>query len=117
MKSNLTPLLQAMDEWRRARCAMPNHDYMPGHTVPVELATARDAAADAWSTFDTVIDREHTAAEQQDALAVALAADNAVKNWNSRWQRLGGTSDIRSIEETERQWTFAPMKRILSVLP
>lgn len=88
------------------------HDWKPGHSLPRELAAAQTVAADAWKLFDAVIDREHTAAERQDALSKALAADNAVKDWNSRWQRLGGTSDIRSIVDAETPFVFEPMKRV-----
>jgi hypothetical protein len=94
-----------------------SHDYLPGHRIPCELADAQIAASAAWNAYDAVIDRTHTATERQDALAAALAADNAVKNWNARWQRIGGTSDVRSIEETERQFTFEPMVKVLSVMP
>ena len=94
-----------------------SHDYLPGHRIPCELADAQIAASAAWDAYDAVIDREHTAAERQDALAAALAADNAVKSWNTRWQRLGGTSDIRSIEDAERAFAYVPMVKVLSVMP
>ena len=69
--------------------------------IPSELANARAARNEAWNEYGVVIEREHTRDEWQSAFDKAVAADNVCTELYARWQRLGGTSDIRSIVEAE----------------
>lgn len=108
----IQPLLDAINADRAERPYLYQHDYLNARQIPCELAAAQTAAVAAWKLYDEVIDRLHTAAEWQDALAAANAADNAVKDWNSRWQRVGGTSNIRSIMDAETPPLYVPGLRV-----
>lgn len=70
-------------------------------TIPVELAEARTKRSEAWAEYMQVIEREHTPAEFHAALTKAGRADIECNLLYDRWQRLGGTSNIQSIVETE----------------
>ncbi len=76
---------------------------------PIELANTKLARAEAWDEYMQVIDREHTPAEFDAALTKATEADTAVSAWYQRWQNVGGTSDIASIVEAEKnEQTYVP---------
>jgi hypothetical protein len=109
----LQPLINAIAADVVDRPYLYNHDYVNSRQIPFELAEAQDASVAAWLEYDQVIDRDHDARESQDALSRALAADNAVRDWHGRWQRLGGTSDIRSIVEAEAPVAFEPMRKVI----
>lgn len=70
--------------------------------LPKELAEARITRTEAWNEYHQVIDREHTSAEFHAALTKAGQADKAAADLYARWQAVGGTSDIESIEAAER---------------
>jgi hypothetical protein len=71
--------------------------------LPIELASARTARTEAWNEYNRVIDREHTPAEFHAALTKAGQADKATADLYARWQAVGGTSDIESIEVREAE--------------
>ena len=71
------------------------------HTIPIELAQARMKRSEIWAEYMQVIEREHTPAEFHAALTKAGRADIECNLWYDRWQKLGGTSNIESIVETE----------------
>ncbi len=76
---------------------------------PIELANAKQARAAAWDEYMQVIDREHTPAEFDEALTKAEEANTTVSAWYQRWQAVGGTSDITSIVEAEKNaQTYVP---------
>jgi len=70
-------------------------------TIPVELAEAREACTQAWNEYFVIIEREHTYEEYHQALNKAGAADDLCSDLYRRWQAVGGTSDIESIEAAE----------------
>jgi len=70
--------------------------------IPIELAEAREQRDAAWSLYGRSIDDESYTKEMRDkAGQVAEAWDDTCQDWYDRWQKLGGTSDIRSIVEAE----------------
>lgn len=71
-------------------------------TLPIELANARKAVTEAWNEYQVIIDRDHTEDEWKLAHEKAVAAQAKASEWYCRWQAVGGTSDIESIEAAER---------------
>lgn len=102
------------------------HDWTNSRQIPVELGEAEEAKDVAWNAWDIAVERyldasgderEHLAALKQAAEEKAVAASNAVTNWWKRWQRLGGTSDIRSIVDTERELVVhTPFVKVISFM-
>ena len=70
--------------------------------IPIELAEAREQRDAAWSLYGRSIDDNTYTKEMRDAAGqVADAWDDTCQDWYDRWQKLGGTSYIRSIVEIE----------------
>lgn len=70
--------------------------------IPIELAHARKTAETAWKLYDLVIDDDNSTKEQWlSALRKADECDKISHQWFTRWQAVGGTSDIESIIEAE----------------
>lgn len=85
-------------------------------TLPIELATARIAQTQAWNEYIMTIERRHTYEEFHQALNKAGAADKLSAELYRRWQAVGGTSDIESIEAAElEQEKHKALKIVLDV--
>ena len=83
--------------------------------IPIELVEAREQRDAAWSLYGRSIDDEGYTKEMRDTAGqVAEAWDDTCQDWYNRWQKLGGTSDIRSIVEAETDPRIARQNDIMA---
>ena len=69
--------------------------------LPIEYGKALIAKTEAWNEYQFVIDRPHTTEEVMVVFQKADSVTNKATEWYHRWQAVGGTSDIESIEAAE----------------
>lgn len=74
------------------------HDWNQSHHIPAELADARETAKQLWDKYIDMIDGDYSNAEKEIAYKAAMAAEEVATGWYVRWQKLGGTSDIKTLE-------------------
>ena len=79
--------------------------------IPVELAHAKEQRAEAWRKYDEAVDRNADPLELDRLAVFTKGWQLAVTTWYNRWQALGGTSDIYSIEAREREQSLAAFGR------
>lgn len=70
--------------------------------IPYELAQAREQREAAWSMYGKAIDDEKPQDVKERLALAAEAWDEVCQSLYNRWQKVGGTSDIESIEIAER---------------
>lgn len=71
---------------------------MSTHSKPIELVRCKQQIDAAWKMYDAAIDAGNNADELYN---VAVAFLSTYSSLYARWQKLGGTSDIESIEQAE----------------